>query len=52
VAMAGKGFSPNTEIEYRKNGLDYSMVDLMERTLVSENELLRFVTDGRLSRGE
>ena len=52
VAMAGKGFSPETEIEYRKNGLDYSAVDLMERTVVPADDLLRFISDGRLSRGE
>ena len=52
VAMAGKGFSPETEIEYRKGGLDYSMVDLMERTVIPADDLLRFITDGRLARGE
>jgi len=52
VAMAGKGFSPETEIEYRKNGLDYSIVDSMERSVVPADDLLRFVTDGRLARGE
>jgi len=52
VALAGKGFSVDTEIEYRKSGLDYSMVDSMERTVVPGDELLRFITEGRLSRGE
>ena len=52
VAMAGKGFSPDMEMEYRKNGLDYSMVDSMERITVPTDELLRFITEGRLSRGE
>jgi len=50
VAMAGKGFSPDMEIEYRKNGLDYSIVDFMERITVPTDDLLRFITDGRLSR--
>jgi SH3-like domain-containing protein len=52
VAMAGKGFSPDMEMEYRKSGLDYSMVDSMERIAVPTDELLRFIIEGRLSRGE
>jgi len=52
LALAGKGFSPDMEMEYQKNGLDYSMVDSMEQITVSANELLRFITDGRLIRGE
>ena len=52
VALAGKGFSPDVEIEYRKNGLDYSAVDSMERIVIPANELERFITDGRLARGE
>jgi len=52
VAMAGKGFSPDTELEYKKNGLDYSMVDSMERITVPADELLRFITEGRLSKGD
>jgi hypothetical protein len=52
VALAGKGFSPDTEIEYRKNGLDYSMVDSMEKIVVPAADLLRFIDEGRLARGE
>ena len=52
VAMAGKGFSPDMEMEYRKNGVDYSAVDSMERITVPADILLRFITEGRLSRGE
>jgi len=52
VALAGKGFSPDTEIEYRKNGLDYSMVDSMEKIVVPADDLLRFINEGRLARGE
>ena len=52
IALAGKGFSPETEMEYRQNGLDYSMVDFMEQIAVSKDELLGFINDGRLSRGE
>ena len=52
IALAGKGFSIETEVEYRGNGLDFSEVDSMESLNISKEELLRFITDGRLSRGE
>lgn len=52
VALAGKGFSPDTEEEYRKSGLDYSFVDTMERITVPINDLSDFITEGRLSKGE
>jgi hypothetical protein len=52
VALAGKGFSPDTEIEYKKNGLDYSMVDSMEKIVVPADDLLRFINEGRLARGD
>jgi hypothetical protein len=52
VALAGKGFSPAMEIEYQKNGLDYSMVDQMEKIVILADDLEQFVTEGRLSRGE
>jgi len=52
ISMAGKGFSPETETEYRKAGLDYSMVDYMEKMTIPKEELLSFITQGRLARGE
>jgi uncharacterized protein YgiM (DUF1202 family) len=52
VALAGKGFSPDMEMEYRKNGLDYSEVDRMEKLVVPAGDLLQFINEGRLSRGE
>jgi hypothetical protein len=52
VALAGKGFSPETEMEYKKNGLDYSTVDSMENTNIPNDDLLRFITEGRLNKGE
>jgi len=52
LALAGKGFSPDMEIEYRKNGLDYSKVDTMEQTAISTEDLRQFVTEGRLAGGE
>jgi uncharacterized protein YgiM (DUF1202 family) len=52
VALAGKGFSPETEMEYRKSGLDYSAVDSMERLTIPANELFGFINEGHLARGE
>jgi len=52
VAMAGKGFSPDMEMEYKKSGLDYSMVDSMEQITVPQGDLFRFINEGRLSRGD
>jgi len=52
VALAGKGFSPSTELEYKKTGLDYYMVDTMENIAVPVNELSKFIDDGRLAKGE
>jgi len=52
VALAGKGFSPDTEMEYKKNGLDYSLVDSMEKIVIPADDLLRFIIEGRLARGE
>jgi len=52
ISMAGKGFSPEMEMEYRKTGLDYSMVDFMETITIPRDELLGFITEGELARGE
>ena len=53
VAMAGKGFTAETEIEYRKEGnLNYDVVNFMEDINIPPEELLGFVNDGRLKRGE
>jgi len=51
IALAGKGFSPDTEIEYKKGGLDYSGVDQMEKISISGPELQKFIEAGRLSKG-
>ena len=52
ISLAGKGFSTETEMEYRKTGLDYSMVDFMETISIPREELLGFITEGTLARGE
>lgn len=52
IALAGKGFSPETEIEYRKSGLDYSGVDQMETITISGADLQKFIKDGHLVEGK
>jgi len=52
LALAGKGFSYEMEAEYRKSGLDYSLVDSMEKMNIPSGELLDFIREGRLARGE
>jgi hypothetical protein len=52
ITLAGKGFSPDTEMEYRKNGLNYSTVDSMEQITIPADNLLHFITEGRLAKGE
>ena len=52
VALAGKGFTPEQETEYKRGGLDFSMVDFMERITIPSEDLLRFINEGRLNRGD
>jgi len=52
ISLAGKGFSAAIELEYRKTGINYSMVDFMENIKIAPEELLTFITEGRLARGE
>ena len=52
IALAGKGFSAEVEMEYRKSGLDYSAVDSMEKLTTPREDLIKFINDGHLSRGE
>jgi uncharacterized protein YgiM (DUF1202 family) len=54
IALAGKGFSPEVESEYKKNGenVNYDAVDKMENADIPEMDLLAFIDEGRLSRGE
>jgi hypothetical protein len=52
VALAGKGFSAEAETQYRRDGLDYTGVDTIERIQVAPGDLERFVTEGRLKRGD
>ena len=54
IALAGKGFSPEVEAEYKKDGeeLNYSAVDEMESATVADKDLLAFIEEGRLAKGE
>ena len=52
VALAGKGFSPDMELQFRREGLDYTQVDIMESMVISEEALLNFINEGRLRRGD
>lgn len=53
VAMAGKGFSVEIEAEYRQaTQVDYSFIDSMEAMRVPPENLLNFLNEGHLARGE
>jgi uncharacterized protein YgiM (DUF1202 family) len=54
VAMAGKGFNEEVENAYKEGGhnVDYAAVDATEANKVSEDELLSFITEGKLSMGD
>ena len=52
VALAGKGLDRETEDAYKASGnFNYADIDRMEQIVVSEEDLLRFITEGRLSTG-
>jgi uncharacterized protein YgiM (DUF1202 family) len=54
IALAGKGFSPEVEAEYKKSGepLNYTAIDAMERVTVTDGDLLAFIEEGHLAKGE
>jgi uncharacterized protein YgiM (DUF1202 family) len=50
VALAGKGFNPEVEAEYKKDpSLNYAAVDAMEAYVVPPAALSAFVTQGGLN---
>ncbi len=51
IALAGKGFNPEVEKEYKKRNpnLDFEEIDRMERIIVSDEEIRQFLKDGKLS---
>jgi uncharacterized protein YgiM (DUF1202 family) len=53
VAMAGKGFNEEVENAYKGNhAVNYGAVDAVESNVVSDDELLAFISEGRLSMGD
>ena len=53
IGLAGKGFNQEVENAYKADGkLNYADVDKTETTSVSLDELQKFLTDGRLSKGD
>ena len=53
IALAGKGFNQEVENSYRTNAtLNFDDVDRTEAITVSQDDLYRFVTEGRLNTGE
>ncbi|MDR2619439.1 MAG: hypothetical protein LBC62_11275 [Treponema sp.] len=53
IALAGKGFNQEVENAYKAEGdLNYADVDKTEAVTVSQEDLYRFVTEGRLKAGE
>ncbi|MDR1507506.1 MAG: SH3 domain-containing protein [Treponema sp.] len=53
MAMAGKGFSKEVEMEYQSGkDLNYTAVDALENVTVSDGDLFRFVDEGHLAKGE
>jgi uncharacterized protein YgiM (DUF1202 family) len=50
VALAGKGFNPEVEAEYKKDkSLNYSAVDAMEAYVVAPGALSAFIAQGGLT---
>jgi uncharacterized protein YgiM (DUF1202 family) len=54
IALAGKGFSPEVESEYKKGAskANYAAVDEMEKVTIAPEALLSFIKEGRLVEGE
>jgi uncharacterized protein YgiM (DUF1202 family) len=53
VAMAGKGFNEEVENVYRETSTaDFNAVDAVEANRVSDEDLLSFIGEGRLSMGD
>jgi len=53
TALAGKGFNQEVEDSYKTKGnLNYADVDRVEAATVRESDLLSFLEEGRLSKGD
>jgi uncharacterized protein YgiM (DUF1202 family) len=53
-ALAGKGFSEEVEKQYKidNKNLNYAAVDSLEKVTVPQNDLLAFINEGHLFKGE
>jgi len=53
VALAGKGFNQEVENEYKAGGgnFNFEAVDWTEKITITDDELLKFMTEGKLSTG-
>lgn len=51
IALAGKGFNPEVEREYKKRNpnLDFDEIDRMEKIVVSDSEIRQFIKEGKLT---
>ena len=51
VALAGKGFNKEVEREFsvRNPKIDLSLIDRMEKIVISQDQIRRFLTEGELS---
>ncbi|MBW1860372.1 MAG: SH3 domain-containing protein [Deltaproteobacteria bacterium] len=51
IALAGKGFNQQVESEFRAENpnLDFTWIDRMEKCVVSERQMKRFLKEGGLS---
>lgn len=49
LALAGKGFNADIEAQYKKEGnLNYQDVDVVEKNMISFENVLDFMIDGKL----
>jgi hypothetical protein len=51
IALAGKGFNEQVEGEFRKKNpdIDFRRIDRMEKIVVAQNEMQRFLKRGGLA---
>jgi uncharacterized protein YgiM (DUF1202 family) len=53
LALAGKGFSEEVEKEYKTGkDLNYDAVDALELVKIPDDDLLQFLNEGHLAKGE
>lgn len=50
LALAGKGFNAQVEAEYRQKNraLDFATIDRMEKLVVAQSRMSRFLADGKV----